>query len=357
MYQYTNEEMADIHMIYGETRGNARQAAILYRDRFPNRNVPNIRTFTAIHRRLRETGAFKVTRPDAGRQRVHFEQEQEILQYFEVNPQASCRSCADNLGNVSHVAVWNVLRSHELHPFRYQRVQGLLPEDYPHRVNFCRWYLDKIRYNRHFPSSILFTDEATFTREGIFNHQNWHHWAEENPHNITENKHQHRFSANVWAGIVGNHLIGPYVFVARLTGDAYNAFLHNTLPLLLEDVPLNVRRTMWYQLDGAPPHYSRVARETLNIKFPDRWIGRGGPVIWPARSPDLNPLDFYLWGHMKSLVYATPVASEEDLIARIAVAAGDIAEKRGVFQRVRESLEKRCRMCIEEGGGHFEQFL
>ena len=41
----------------------------------------------------------------------------------------------------SHVAEWNILSSNELHPFRYQRVQGSLPADYPHRVNFSRWYL------------------------------------------------------------------------------------------------------------------------------------------------------------------------------------------------------------------------
>ena len=357
METYSNEEMADMHMAYGEAQGNSRQAAILYRNRFPNRNVPNIRTFTAIHRRLRETGSFKVTRPDAGRKRLNFELEQEVLEHFEEHPTASCRSAAHALGIRSHATVWNVLNKNGLHPFRYQKVQGLLPADYPHRVNFSRWYLNKIRYNRQFSSSILFTDEATFTREGIFNHHNRHHWTEQNPHNIIEQNHQHRFSVNVWAGILGNHLIGPYIFPATLNGNTYNAFLLNTLPLLLEDVTLNVRRSMWYQQDGAPPHFSRAVRDTLNIMFPRRWVGRRGPVNWPARSPDLTPLDFFLWGHMKSVVYETTVDSEEDLIARIVVAAGDIAEKREVFERVWESLEKRCRLCIEEDGKHFEQML
>ena len=35
----------------------------------------------------------------------------------------------------------------------------------------------------------------------------------------------------------------------------------------------------------------------------DRWIGRGGTINWPPRSPDLTPLDFCLWGLMKSEVY------------------------------------------------------
>ncbi|EZA48673.1 hypothetical protein X777_13179, partial [Ooceraea biroi] len=40
----------------------------------------------------------------------------------------------------------------------------------------------------------------------------------------------------------------------------------------------------------------------LNESFPDRWIGRGGRISWPARSPDLMPLDFFLWGHLKNEV-------------------------------------------------------
>ncbi|KAJ4433851.1 hypothetical protein ANN_16163 [Periplaneta americana] len=60
-----------------------------------------------------------------------------------------------------------------------------------------------------------------------------------------------------------------------------------------------------------------VVRLAGNRKFPDRWIGRGGPIAWPPRSPDLNPLDFYLWGHLKSLVYSSPVPDLESLRNRI----------------------------------------
>ena len=42
-------------------------------------------------------------------------------------------------------------------------------------------------------------------------------------------------------------------------------------------------------------------------------------------------MDFFLWGHMKQLVYETVAETEEDLVARITVAAGNIAEMRGIF--------------------------
>ena len=69
--------------------------------------------------------------------------------------------------------------------------------------------------------------------------------------------------------------------------------------------------------DGAPPHFSRMARQFLNQHFANKWIGRGGRIAWPARSPDLNPLDFHLWEHLKSIVYATSIENAEILRNRI----------------------------------------
>jgi hypothetical protein len=58
-----------------------------------------------------------------------------------------------------------------------------------------------------------------------------------------------------------------------------------------KEVPLAKRMHMVFQHDGAPAHYSRLVTH-LNLTFLERWIGRGGHVPWPPRSPDLTPLDF-----------------------------------------------------------------
>jgi hypothetical protein len=76
----------------------------------------------------------------------------------------------------------------------------------------------------------------------------------------------------------------------------------NELPNLLEDVPLRERETLIFQHDGAPAYYCKRVREILDNRFPDRWIGRGGPIVWPARSPDLNVLDYFVWGFIKASV-------------------------------------------------------
>jgi hypothetical protein len=45
--------------------------------------------------------------------------------------------------------------------------------------------------------------------------------------------------------------------------------------------------------DSSPENFSRAVRDA-HIIHHDRWMDRGGPIAWPPRSPDLNPLDFYL---------------------------------------------------------------
>lgn len=114
---------------------------------------------------------------------------------------------------------------------------------------------------------------------------------------------------------------------------------------------------MWFQHDGAPPHFSVDVRNHLNATFHGRWIGRGSRTPWPARSPDLNSLDFFVWGYLKSLVYETPVDTDMELIARIVAACNVIRNMPGVFQQVRQNLIRRCQACNEIGGRHFEHLL
>ncbi|GFT66420.1 uncharacterized protein TNCV_3208601 [Trichonephila clavipes] len=61
---------------------------------------------------------------------------------------------------------------------------------------------------------------------------------------------------------------------------------------------------LWFQQDGATCHTARAAIDLLKDTFGDRLISRFGPVNWPPRSCDLTPLDYFLWGYVKSLVYA-----------------------------------------------------
>ena len=153
-------------------------------------------------------------------------------------------------------------------------------------MELCHW----VKTNPDLLSVILFTDEASFTRDDINNLRNVRTWSHDNPHATCVTQFQRRFSVNVWCGVLGKRLIVPFVFDSNLTGNTYEAFLSHELPSLLEDIQLMISSQMYFQHDGAPPYYTRHVREFLNKSFPNSWLGRRGPVAWIPRSPELTPL-------------------------------------------------------------------
>lgn len=268
----------------------------------------------------------------------------------------STRIVANQEGS-SQSTVWRILHEMLLYPYHIQRVQALEERDFPLRREFCNWLEEQRVAVENFEKRILFTDEAGFTRNGIFNFHNNHVWADENPHATVQRAHQQQFSLNVWAGIIDRHLIGPVFLPQRLNGEIYRNFLQHELPPLLENLPLLLRAQMWFMHDGAPPHFSIIARDHLNNAYQNRWIGRGGPVSWPPRSPDLNPLDFYLWGHIKQLVYSRPIPNIDVLRQRIEEGFQTIKNNPRILPRVRRNLIKRLAACREANGNNFEHFL
>ncbi|XP_076392768.1 uncharacterized protein LOC105662516 [Megachile rotundata] len=192
--------------------------------------------------------------------------------------------------------------------------QELTANDCYQCLQFCNWALSQRDY---FFNEVMFTDEATFTKNGSVNSRNMHYWSTENPHWFRQMDNQHRGSVNVWMGVLGDKLIGPYFIEGSLIRPKYAHFLPNSLWTFLDDLPLHTRQIMWIQQDGCPAHYSRIARDTLNRMFPNRWIGRGGPIYFLARSLDLTPLDFFLWGYLKNKVYTEPPTTMANMRDRI----------------------------------------
>ena len=164
---------------------------------------------------------------------------------------------------------------------------------------------------------------------------------------------QHVWSLNTWCGILGTQIIGPYFFEGHLNGQMYRDFLQNELPLLLDDVPLDIRNNMVFQQDGAPAHYSAQVRAELDRMFPQRWIGRGSQLRpWPARSPDLTPLDFYPWGKVKDEAYFNRPESREEMKQKIKDICANVPASE--LNAVDRNFRRRLQKCIDQQGGIFE---
>jgi len=81
---------------------------------------------------------------------------------------------------------------------------------------------------------------------------------------------QRPWSINVWAGTLNDKIIGPHFIDGTLNSRKYAQILTEILLLLLEDLPLNVQQSVWYQQDGCSAHSARIITELLNRKFGDR---------------------------------------------------------------------------------------
>ncbi|GFT95731.1 hypothetical protein TNCV_311051 [Trichonephila clavipes] len=136
---------------------------------------------------------------------------------------------------------------------------------------------DMLKKRRVNPSQ---RDEAHFWLNGYVNKQNCRIWSEANPQVYVETP-LHPEKLTVWCALWAGGIIGPYFFK--------NDEGHNELG---------------FQQDGATCHTARATIDLLKDTFGDRLISRFGPVNWPPRSCDLTPLDYFLWGYVKSLVYA-----------------------------------------------------
>jgi len=208
------------------------------------RRTPNRAVLTNVFRALRECGTLPSVHVSSERRSIQtVEEQEEIVSMAQRSPTTSTRRIASRL-RFPQSRMWRTLHNDGLYPFHHQPVQHLHPGD-DERLQFCH----RLSHNQELLPYILFTNEATFTHNGINNTRNSHNWAQDNPHGTAETNFQTQFSVNVWCGIINDMLIGPVIVEDRMTGDSYLHFLQNDLPEQLEDVPLDTRRHMYLQHD------------------------------------------------------------------------------------------------------------
>ncbi|GFV89182.1 putative transposable element [Trichonephila clavipes] len=128
------------------------------------------------------------------------------------------------------------------------------------------------------------------------------HYIKVVPHSIVKSE-----KLTVWWALWAGGIIGPYFFKndeghnVTVNGDRYRAMINN---FFIPEWNNHDVQELWFQQDGATCHTTRATIDLLKDTFGDRLISRFGPVNWPPRSCDLTPLDYFLWGYVKSLVYA-----------------------------------------------------
>lgn len=253
----------------------------------------------------------------------------------------------DNFTGLSYGSAQRVVKKRlHFHPYKVSVVQELLPIDYGKRLHYCQWFNDNIRDDNILDKS-FFSDEGWFHLSGYVNSQNYRIWSAENP-NVIHETQLHPMKVGVWLAMSRQRIIGPIFFEETITGQRYREILE----LFVGELQQNEIEEGYFQNDNATAHTARETREYLRQVYDNRVIGAG---IWPPRSPDLTPLDFFMFGFLKNKIYINRMHSVIELRNAIINAVQSITPEQ--LRNVFEGMKKRIDACVNSGGGHFEHNL
>ncbi|GFW14862.1 putative transposable element [Trichonephila clavipes] len=222
---------------------------------------------------------------------------------------------------------------------------------------FVEWAQNEIAFVLDFHKRIFFRDEAHFWLNGYVNKQNCRIWSEANPQVYVETPlHPEKLTVGcaLWAG----GIIGPYFFQnddshnVTVNGDRYRTMITNIFTLELNNH--NVQE-LWFQQDGAACHTARATIDLFEDTFGDHLISRFGPGNWPPRSCDLTPLDYFLWGYVKSLVYADKSQTFDHLEDNIRRVVADIRPQ--MLEKVIENWTSRLDYIRVSRGSHMPEII
>lgn len=251
------------------------------------------------------------------------------------------------LAGISYGSCRSALKKH-LHmlPYKVTVHQQLFPRDFEQRRNYCLWFNE--HFNQEQLNITFFSDEAWFHLSGYINSQNYRTWATENPHVYKETV-LHPIKIGVWIAMSRRRIMTPIFFNDTVNAARYREIILEPFINELHDDEL---QNGYFQQDGATPHTANATITYLEEYFDNRLISRGQ---WPAHSPDLTPLDFFLFGYLKNVVFRNPLHTLDELKNAIIAAVNDINEE--VLANVFANMQRRINLCLENDGGHFEHLL
>lgn len=106
-----------------------------------------------------------------------------------------------------------------------------------------------------------------------------------------------------------------------------------------------------FQQDSAPAHRAYDTVEMLRLNTP-AFIP---PTLWPPNSPDLNPVDYKIWGVLQERVYRTRIRDVDHLKERLVEEWTQFDQK--IIDGSINQWRKRLRACVSADGGQFEQTI
>ena len=346
----TIKKRVELVLMSGADGATNRSVAKKFNRIYPDREPISHTTVGRLILKFRETGSV-LDKPKSAYSRVSDETRRRVIEKVESSPMKSIRRSSSELG-VPRTTMRRIIKAESFHPYKLQQLNKLYEDDPDRRLQMVTWFKDQLVQNPSFVKhDVLFSDEANFFVNGEVNKQNCRYYSRENPHWMDPTKQHSCPKVVVWCGLWKSHVLGPFFFHETVTGKLYLDMLQNDLMPHLARI--NEGKPLWFMQDGAPPHYATIVRNWLNGNF-ENWIGRRGTVEWAPRSPDLTPMDFYFWGHLKQIVYSTRIADVDQLRQQIIRGCNLINGNSDLLDKVYGNFEHRLELCINANGEHFE---
>lgn len=355
---YTNQEK--INMIKWYYQGNSYQrVSDMFAAHFPNRPIPGKstvqRTVTKFETKGTVINNCSCETRENQREDVRNYGDLDVLLHVEENKGNISTRQLEDISGKDHTTAFRILKRHKYFSYKYEKHQELRDGDEIRRQEFCFNVMERANMDREFLKNICFTDECTFTLNNEPNVQNCRYWSQENQNRFVETRTQYPQKVNVWAGIFGQRIIGPFFLNRNLNAEYFLELLEDQILPTLNDVARE-NQEVWFQMDGCPAHNTAVVREYLNTALNSNVIGPNHTISWPARSPDLSPNDYFLWGHLKSMLYKGKKYENLDEL-RNAISAECNRISMYQLANVRKEFYDRLGYCLAVNGGIFEHLI
>uniref|UniRef100_A0A8R1E6L1 SH3 domain-containing protein n=1 Tax=Caenorhabditis japonica TaxID=281687 RepID=A0A8R1E6L1_CAEJA len=251
------------------------------------------------------------------------------------NDGLSLNRMASQLG-IARSTIQSIVKNDlKLKSYKLRRGQYLSDKSKAMRLEKCRKLLQHFQVRR--VSDVIWTDEKIFTIEPLPNRQNQRQLLSKDDSMSPKRRlaHNRLFpkSVMVWAGITATGKT-PLVFIERnvkINSEVYQkiVLMDNLLPWVTQHF---AGGPFILQQDWAPSHGSRSTLAVLEAHFP----GFLDKNLWPASSPDLNPMDFSVWGMLEGKIAGKVFATVDDLKAALEVAWASIDD--GYLRRTVNSI-------------------
>jgi hypothetical protein len=220
------------------------------------------------------------------------------------------------------------------------------------RLTFCQWIL---KQEPGFEQRIIFSDEKYFVLRQKPHSQNDRYWSATNPYQIAECQVQGDAKVMAFVALVDGRISCLHWF----TENGQNVSVNSTRYLeLMQDVlwpsvrGSATRKQLYFMQDGATAHTTNDVLSFLKSKFGERVISRRTNIPWPAKSPDLNILDFFFWSYAQSEVYRRKPSTIDELKDVVEEVCETIGPE--MIKNAAANFRKRAEFCVAENGGHFE---